>query len=259
MQPPTSLKLMHGFIGMVNYYRDMWPHRLHILAPLTTKSGAKSEKSPPFQWTPEMQKAFDQMKSLMVADRLCAYPDHNKPSHLFTDASDYQFGTCIMQEGKSVACYSKIHNSAQMNYVTIDKELLCVIATLRKFCSMLLGAEQHVCTDHKNILSIGDSSQQCLCWISYVDEYGPGLHYVECPRNVIADTFSRHSCSNASLPLVGKQAANVVSNSESNNRNESSHSLIMDDKDIIDCLMTLPCVPSRKKKERSLRKMQKVL
>ncbi len=50
MQPPKSLKLSQGFIGMVNYYRDMWPHRLHILAPLTAKTGApkKGEKHPPF-------------------------------------------------------------------------------------------------------------------------------------------------------------------------------------------------------------------
>ncbi len=117
-----------------------------------------------------------------------------------------------------------------MNYVTIDKELLCVMATLYEFRSMLVGAELHVHTDHKNILSIGDSSQQCLCWISYVNEYGPKLQYVEGPRNVISDTFSRLLWSKVSAPSVGKKATNVFSNSESNNRNESSHSLLMDDR-----------------------------
>jgi hypothetical protein len=85
---------------MVNYYSDMWPHRLHILAPLTAKTGAhkKGKKPPPFQCTPKMQKAFDQMKALIAADVLCAYPDHNKPFCIFADASDYQLGVaCIME------------------------------------------------------------------------------------------------------------------------------------------------------------------
>jgi hypothetical protein len=91
-------------------------------------------------------------ESTMAADALC---EHNKPFHIFTDASDYQLGACIMQEGKPVAYYSNKLNSAQIYYMTIDKEI-CVIAALRKFCSMLLGAELHVHTDIKNILSSGD-------------------------------------------------------------------------------------------------------
>jgi hypothetical protein len=139
-------------------------------------------------------------------------------------------------EGKSVAYYSKKLNSAQINYAAIDKELLCVVETQCEFRSMLLGAELLVHTDQK-ILE---------------------LYYVEGPHNVITDTFSRLLHSYVSSPLVGKKAANVVSNSESNNRNEPSHSLLMDDRDIIDCLMNLPCLYSRKKKEKETNKMQKV-
>ena len=49
MEPPKNLKQLRAFLGMVNYYRDMWPRRAHILKPLTDKSGIKS-----FQWTDEM-------------------------------------------------------------------------------------------------------------------------------------------------------------------------------------------------------------
>ncbi len=153
----------------------------------------RGEKALPFVWSPEMQKAFDQMKALTAADVLCAYPNHNKPFHIFTDASNYQLGAYKMQDDIPVAYYSKKLNSAQMNYATINKELLCVIATLHELCSMLPGAELHIHIDHKSILNVGDSSEQCLRWISYVDEYSPTLHYVEGLRNVIADTFSRLS------------------------------------------------------------------
>jgi hypothetical protein len=63
MQPRSNLKQLRGFIEMLYYYRDMWPHRSHILSPLTTNTGAPKTgiKAPPFKWTPEMQKAFEKM------------------------------------------------------------------------------------------------------------------------------------------------------------------------------------------------------
>ena len=53
MEPPKILKQLRGFVGCVNYYRDMWPHRSHILAPLTDKTGKKT-----FEWTEQMNTAF---------------------------------------------------------------------------------------------------------------------------------------------------------------------------------------------------------
>ncbi len=88
---------------------------------------------------------------------------------------------------------------------------------------MLLGAELHIYTDHKHILNVGNSSERRLPWISYVDEYGPTLHYIEGPCNVIADTFSKLSRKDVPSALVGKKVAHIVSNSESNNEMKLNH------------------------------------
>ena len=65
MEAPTNIKQVRSFIGAVTYYRDMWPRRSHILAPLTNLTGKGT-----FHWNNIHQQAFDTMKALMVEDVL---------------------------------------------------------------------------------------------------------------------------------------------------------------------------------------------
>ena len=44
LQPPTTLKELRSFLGMVQFYRDMWKQRSHILAPLTDLVGLGKKK-----------------------------------------------------------------------------------------------------------------------------------------------------------------------------------------------------------------------
>ncbi len=131
MDQPHNATELCMFIGCINYYRDKWPSCAHILKPLTDQSGLK--KKAPIKWTDEMQKVFDKMRLLMAANALAAYPDHNNRFDVYTDASDFQLGACIIQEGRPVAYFLQKLTKSQQNYATMEKEMLSIVATLKEF------------------------------------------------------------------------------------------------------------------------------
>ena len=146
MEQPTNQTQLQSFLGMVNYYHDMWPRWTHILAPLTNLMGKKK-----FQWNKEQDEAFKQMKALIATDTLLAYPHHNKPLEIEMDSSNYQLGGVIKQNGRPVAYYSRKLIAAEKNYTTIEKECLAILEILKHFRTVLLGAQITVLTDHKNL------------------------------------------------------------------------------------------------------------
>ena len=187
LKPPKNVRQLRHFLGMVNYYRDMWQRRSHILAPLTKMVG----KNVPFQWDREQQEAFDEIKRVMSKQTILAFPDFKKPFHIYTDASNTQLGAVIMQDDKPLAFYSRKLNSAQKNYTTGEQELLSIVETLKEFRSLLWGQDLTVHTDHMNIIYGNLSNDRITRWRLLLEEYSPTFVHVKGTDNVVADALSR--------------------------------------------------------------------
>ncbi len=87
IQPSTNVKELRHFLGMVQYYRDLWARRSKILAPLTSLVGecgqtkvtrAKRTKKVPWHWDEVHQRAFNHVKATIAREVVLAYPDYAK-------------------------------------------------------------------------------------------------------------------------------------------------------------------------------------
>ena len=94
---PKTCKQLRQFIGMINFYRDMWQKRSELLAPLT----ALTSKNFKYNWKDKHQRCFDAIKRVIVREVLLGYPDFNAPFEIHTDASKFQLGSVVSQKGQA--------------------------------------------------------------------------------------------------------------------------------------------------------------
>ena len=186
---PRTRKQLRSFIGLINYYRDMWIRRSDVLAPLTKL--LQGDKNSKWDWPPEAAAAFQKIKQIIAQKVLLTHPDFSKPFEIHTDASKYQLGAVISQEGQPIAFYSRKLTSAQLNYTTTEKELLAIVETLKEFRNILMGHTIIVYTDHKNLTYKVFNTERVMRWRLICEEFGATLHYIKGSHNIVADGLSR--------------------------------------------------------------------
>jgi hypothetical protein len=94
------------------------------------------------------------------------------PFEILCDASDYAIGAVLGQTKDKkqyvIANASKTLIGAQINYTSLEKELLVVIFTIDKFRSYLVGAKVIIYSNHaalKNLFTKKDAKPRLVRWI----------------------------------------------------------------------------------------------
>jgi hypothetical protein len=183
---PNNVKKLRHFLGMVQYYRDMWTRCSEMLAPLTDLVGECGEmkttrinktKKKPWGWNPIHQQAFDNVKAAIAKETVLAYLDFLKPFEIYTNASSMQLGAVINQDNRPIAFFSRKLSEMQQKYSVTEIECLAIVKTLKEFKGMLWGQDIKVFTDHKNLTrdALGLTSDRVYCWRLLLEEYAPEI------------------------------------------------------------------------------------
>jgi hypothetical protein len=136
VQPPTGVRQLKHFFGMVQYYHDLWARGSKMLAPLTSLVGecgqtkttnAKGTKRVPGHWEKVHQRAFNHIKATITKDVVLAYSDYSKVFKIYTDACSKQLRAVLTQNNRPVVFFSWKLVDTQCKYSVTKIELLLAI------------------------------------------------------------------------------------------------------------------------------------
>jgi hypothetical protein len=186
LAPPTNRTGVRKFIGLVNYYRDMWKQRSEPSS-LTELTSTKKT----WKWSNKQQNVVDTMKRIMARESILAYPNFEIFFEIHTDTSPYQLGAVILQNGKPIACYSRKLTPPQTWYTTTEQELLSIVETLKEFRTNPPRSTTFCSHRSRNLTYKHFTSDRAMQWRLFIEEYSPNLRYIKGIKIVAADALSR--------------------------------------------------------------------
>ena len=131
-----TLLNLKDFFGLIGYYRRFVNGYSKIAIPLTVLLQKNA-----FWWDDEATQAFKELKRVMISVPVLALPDFSLPFVIETDASRFNLGVVLSQDGKLIAYFnqklgpfrSQIHlwegsyirsnRCAEMALLLIDKKI----------------------------------------------------------------------------------------------------------------------------------------
>lgn len=190
---PKDANESKRFVAMANYYRRFIRNFACIAAPLNNLS----RKNVTFNWTPDCQTAFENLKKALVSPPILQYPDFS-PDNVFilrTDASGVALGA-ILSNGndRPIAFASRSLNKAEKNYCTIEKELLAIVWAVKHFRPYLYGRKFAILTDHRPLVylfGMTNPSSRLTKFRLVLEEFDFTIKYTKGRENVTADALSR--------------------------------------------------------------------
>ena len=103
---------------------------------------------------------------------------------------------------------------------------------------MLLGADIHIYTDHRNLTFNTLSTQCVLRWSLFIEEYHLTFHYIKGEDNVVADAMSR-------LPIKALEEVDGIQHDVDPEYNAEVFSIELDSESLLECFLHHPHLPDR--------------
>jgi transposase InsO family protein len=198
--PPSNVRQLRRYLGMLNFYRRFLPQAARVQAPLHAILTGNVKGSHPVNLQGDTLAAFEASKESLSNAALLAHPHCSAKLALVTDASDKAIGAVLQQlrddAWEPLAFFSRKLSPAQEKYSPYDRELLAIYEAIKYFRHMLEARHFVVYTDHKPI-SFAFHERKANCsprqyrHLDFIAQFTTDIRHISGKNNVVADTLSR--------------------------------------------------------------------